>query len=376
VGEHGDVFDRVVVLRAEVAWEDGKPTLVEVPVDYAVLGRLKTPVGLALRVGAYSGAFGQTNPAAIYLAGLAERLVQEAESKKLGIKELQVDFDCATAKLAGYQSWVELLRERVAPVPVAITVLPTWMDDPAFRPLVEAAGQYVLQVHSLERPRSLESELTLMNPSAARSAVAKASRLGVPFRVALPTYGYTVAFDGQGRFLGLSAEGSARNWPAGARLREVRANPLEIAPLVRDWSTNRPAALAGIIWYRLPTVVDNFNWRWPTLNAMVGARIPRKSVRVDTHRVESGLVEISLVNNGELDISSRLAVQTRWSGARLIAGDGLRGFELADREASSVLFTTGSRPHRLPAGEQEIIGWLRLSADREVQVELLESGER
>jgi hypothetical protein len=79
-----------------------------------------------------------------------------------------------------------------------------------------------------------------------------------------------------------------------------------------------------------------------------------------------------LVNDGELDISSRLAVQTRWRGARLVAGDGLRGFEFAGREVSSARFETGPQPSRLPAGEQQVIGWLRLSEDREVQVELQE----
>ena len=105
---------------------------------------------------------------------------------------------------------------------------------------------------------------------------------------------------------------------------------------------------------------------------MLQARIPRKSVRAESHRVEPGLSEISLVNDGELDISSRLAVQTRWSGARFMAGDGVHGFKLADQGASSARFEVGVRPYRLPAGEKYVIGWLRLSEDREVQVEMEE----
>jgi hypothetical protein len=93
---------------------------------------------------------------------------------------------------------------------------------------------------------------------------------------------------------------------------------------------------------------------------------------VESHRVEPGLIEISLVNDGELDLSSRLAIKTRWSGARFTAGDGLRGFALAEQEVSSARFETGVRPHRLPAGEKYVIGWLRLTEDREVQVELEE----
>src|SRR5208283_1271014 len=99
-------------------------------------------------------------------------------------------------------------------------------------------------------------------------------------------------------------------------------------------------------------------------------RKPRESFHADACRVESGLVEISLVNDGELDISSRLAVEVRWSDARLVAGDGLRDFELAEENVSDARFQNQSSQYRLPAGEKQIVGWLRLSEDREVQVEI------
>jgi hypothetical protein len=267
---------------------------------------------------------------------------------------------------------VQVIRERITPVPLVITALPAWINEPAFKRLVQAADAYVLQVHSLERPRSFDEAFTICDPAAARRAVSKAAEIGVRFRVALPTYGYVVAFDGKGRFFGLSAEGPAKSWPADARLKEVRAEPVEIAQLIQGWSANPSTALAGVIWYRLPISGDTLNWRWPTLNAILQSRIPRKSVRVESHRVEPGLIEISLVNDGELDLSSRLAIKTRWSGARFTAGDGLRGFALAEQEVSSARFETGVRPHRLPAGEKYVIGWLRLTEDREVQVELEE----
>jgi hypothetical protein len=41
----------------------------------------------------------------------------------------------------------------------------------------------------------------------------------VPFRVALPTYGYVLAFDRNDKFIRLSAEGPAKEWPDGAQLR-------------------------------------------------------------------------------------------------------------------------------------------------------------
>jgi hypothetical protein len=128
--------------------------------------------------------------------------------------------------------------------------------------------------------------------------------------------------------------------------------------------------MRGVIWYRLPTIVDNFNWRWPTLGAMLAARVPQEKFSVNSRRVESGLVEISLANEGELDISSRLAVEVRWSKARLVAGDALRDFELADRNLSAARFQTRSQPGRVRAGETLVLGWLRFDQDCEVRCEL------
>lgn len=91
---------------------------------------------------------------------------------------------------------------------------------------------------------------------------------------------------------------------------------------------------------------------------------------METRRVEPGLVGISLVNDGELDISSRLSIQVRWQNARLVAGDGLRDFELVDGGPSTVKLQTRTEPWRLPAGETRVIGWVRLSEDREVQIEM------
>ncbi len=374
--EHSESFAELVALKGEVTWHDGEPRLAEVSLDYHALSETKRPIGLALRIGPYRGPFSRTNASTAYLADLAQKIVSEAQAANVTPSELQLDFDSAASQLAGYRAWVEVIRTRIAPVPLAITALPSWLEQAAFRPLVEAADGYVLQVHSLERPTSFNAPFTLCDPVAARRAVAKAAQFGIPFRVALPTYGYLLAFDGKGRFIGISAEGSAKIWPADARLKEVRAEPVQIAQLVREWGSTPPSGMKGILWYRLPVEGDTLNWRWPTFSAILQARIPRKSVRVESHRVEPGLVEISLVNDGELDISSRLAVQTRWRVGRLIAGDGLHGFDLADRGVSSARFETAPRPYHLPAGEQQVIGWLRLSEDREVQGELEEFNER
>lgn len=365
-------FSNLVALRAEVSWKAGQPRLARATVDYETLAKAGRPAGIALRIGPFSGPFASDHPITRFLADTAAGLVADAQTNQFPLSELQIDFDCAESKLDGYRVWVEAIQRRVAPLPVTITALPSWLDARAFKRLAAVATNYVLQVHSVARPRSFSAPFTLCDPRAASRAVEQAGRLGVPFRVALPTYGYLLAFDAAGKFLGLSAEGPRPNWPAKAQIREVASDPNELATLVRSWTDNRPAAMRGVIWYRLPTAVDNFNWRWPTLEAMLAARVPREVLRASACRVESGLMEISLVNDGELDNSSRLAVEVRWRDARLMAGDALRDFELAESSSSAARFQTKSQPSRLRAGEALVLGWLRFDRDCEVRCEIIQ----
>jgi hypothetical protein len=370
ITQHASRFAGLTVLSAEVSWKGKQPQVIRVPLDYSLLTNVPCPVGLAFHIGPCPTSVASNDATTAFLTDVAASLIAEARSRRLAPRELQIDFDCAESKLDGYLAWVEAFRRKVAPVPVSITALPSWLDQPAFKRLAAAADGYVLQVHSLQRPRAFDAPFTLCDPAAARRAVERASQIGIPFRVALPTYGYLTAFDAGGRFVGLSAEGPSKTWPAGVQLREVRANPLELAQLVQLWATNRPAGMRGVIWYRLPVTGDTLNWRWPTLGAIVAERSPRESMRVESRRVESGLVRISLINDGELDISSRLTVRVRWSDARLVAGDGLRDFELVDGGPSTAKFQPRTPLGHLPAGEAQDIGWLRLSEDREVQIEL------
>ena len=397
VAQHGSNFAALTLLKAEVSWKDKKPQVVRVPLDYVTLSNLHRPFGIALRIGPYAGPFlrssrreealsefrnsqslltsaattnAQGEGITEFLCDLAAAIVAEARTNHAELSELQIDFDCAESKLDGYRVWLTEIQKRIAPLPVTITALPSWLDARAFKRLAAVATNYVLQVHSVERPKDVNAPFTLCDPRAARRWVETAGRIGVPFRVALPTYGYVIAFDKAGKFIGLSAEGPRRTWPEGAQTREIFTDPLAMAGLVEGWKSSRPAALRGVIWYRLPTSVDNFNWRWPTLGAIVASRSLQEKLRIEPRRVEAGLVEIKLVNSGELDISSRLAVEVRWADARLIAGDALRDFELADRSASAARFQTKTNSIRLPAGDFLTLGWLRFDRDCEVRCEL------
>jgi len=190
--------------------------------------------------------------------------------------------------------------------------------------------------------------------------------------VALPTYGYFVAFDAAGGFVGLAAEGPSVNWPTGTQVRSLRADPAAIAQLAGGWIANRPAALDGIIWYRLPTDADLLNWRWTTLQAVAEGRVPVANLVAAARRVQPGLAEVELVSDGEADAPLPETVTVTWSDARLLAADGLSGYELYARNLDNVLFRL--RPMTtiewLHPGESRAIGWLRFETDTEVRIDV------
>jgi hypothetical protein len=363
----------IVALAAEIEWKNGEPRAVRVNIPYDTLRGQNLAIGLALRIGPYGGPFDSNGPITTAICDLAQQIVKKATDAGIQLAELQIDFDCAESKLDGYRTWVQALHARLGTLPLVITSLPSWLDNRAMARLVEATDGFILQVHSLDRPKSASTHFTLCDPSAARRAVERAGRLRAPFRVALPTYGYLVAFDSKGKYLGLSAEGPSRNWPAGATIKAISADASQMAQLVQAWTAQRPSNMAGVIWYRLPIEEDRLNWRWPTLAAVMEGRTPQAQLRAEVRHPERGLVEVDLVNAGDADAPLDSArVQLRWSDGQLLASDTSDGFQrLPDDAQQSLLMAAepanAQVPPRITAGDRRTIGWIRLDRDQEVR---------
>lgn len=362
----GAHFTELVYLAAEVSF---KPHMqvARVSADFKSMASSPQSVGVALRIGPYYGKFEAHDAVAKELSELAQSIVDEAKAGGLKVAELQVDFDCPEAKLDGYRIWISSIRQRVVPTPVVITALPSWLKQKEFKPLAAEAGGYVLQVHSLERPSRIDAPMTLCDPAAARRAVELAGRIGIPFRVALPTYGYRVAFDERGKFVGLGAEATAGIEDSQLQMRELCADPIAMAGLVRTWTNDRPACLTGVIWYRLPTSDDTLNWRWTTLQTVIDGRDPIGKTVATVRETQPCLFDVELANCGDADTSMPQRVVFRWRNAELVAIDSLAGFD-HQAQANSVIFkaTEHVAGQRLAPGDRLPIGWLRLSADKEV----------
>jgi hypothetical protein len=363
---------RFVVLAAEISWESGQPKVVYVPIDYGVLKATGRSFGLAVRMGPYSGTFDTGDAATSLVTSIAVSLIAEARSNGLEPAELQFDFDCAESKLRWYRKLAAALDEQIHPVALTITALPCWLKHRSFARLARATDGYVLQVHSLERPVGPDVPLGLCDSAAALRWVEQAGRIGVPFRVALPTYGYIVVFDEDGGFVGLSAEGPPQAWDKGTILRAVYADPIAMAELAQSWQEARPYNMEALIWYRLPVESDKLNWKWVTLSAIMTGRIPRESLRVEVEYPEAGLAEIVLVNDGETDQSAELSVRIECEQEKVVASDGLRRYTIMKATPSSIcLEYRGEKAFStIRAGERWKIGWIRSRDEMEVKTHI------
>lgn len=363
--ERGKLFAGLTVLAAEVSWKKDGLLFEPLAIDEALLEGIKTKVTLAVRINTLPGGLGYQPQ----MDAEVHRLLGVWWERSKTAQGLQIDFDCPESKLEGYSRWLKQLRTQLPGVRLTITTLPSWLRQVAFGDLVKATDGYVLQVHSLARPVDFATTYTLCDPTEAKQAVTEASRIGVPFAVALPTYGYLLAFTAQGKFIGLSAEGPRTQWPVGSKLKTVRADADALAGLVRDWTLTPPEHCTGLIWYRLPVQGDALNWSWPTLQAVIAGRTPKADISTELRHPEARLVEVDLRNQGEADGMFPRELVVRARGARMVAGDGLQGYEAVEQGVGEwVLRRTVA--DRLRPGERRMVGWVRLSEDGEVRIEI------
>jgi len=366
----------LVALAAEIDLSVKPPRMALAGIDFAALHASGRPVGLAVRIGRFAqkgaGRRLAEDPEEVrFVAGAAQEVAARARAAGVKVREIQLDYDCPESRLGEYPLLVKAVKAAVAPLPVTITALPVWLRQRRdFAALVAVTDGYVLQVHSLAAPRRFDAAFLLCDPEAAKKAVEAAARFRRPFRVALPTYGYVVAFDRNGKVVGLSAEGPLLSWPRDAVVRVAQSDPAVMAELVREWTASRPAELTGLLWYRLPSAADRLNWPWPALRSVMAGRRPRRELRTESHLTAPELVEAELINSGEEDMTWPTPVTVTWSGAALVAADGLAGYQLTREGERRILLhrdvSAWDRPLR--PGERRQIAWLRFSGSPQVQI--------
>ncbi|MFL6539643.1 MAG: DUF3142 domain-containing protein [Chthoniobacterales bacterium] len=358
-------FDAITILGGEIVWENGKPRFIRSSIRWDLVATATKPIMLALRVAPFGGPFMRDDANAQFIVATAGTLLDDAAKENAKIAAFQVDFDCAQKKLAGYLEWLTTLRSAIAPRALSITALPSWLDEPALNNLLGETDEYVLQVHSVPL-RDENGRTALCDPQFARRAVERAAKLGHRFTVALPTYRCLAGYDSNGKLLGVAMDSVQPTWPSGTRVLEFASDPGALAQLTADWKRDRPVAMQGLIWYRIPTESDMRNWRWPTLNAVMQGREPTHKLEV----VRSGEnpLDLELINSGEAEEQFAGSVTATWSEPKLIASDSVAGWQLQSTDTCAVFTPEAQQPLRLLPGERRGIGWLRY--DRPAEVEL------
>jgi uncharacterized protein DUF3142 len=362
-------MDGLVVLGTEIQWTSGKPDPVRATISWQTMKASKKPWAMAFRIAPYPGPFVGDDLATLTIVKEASRLVEEAKNHEVNLDEFQLDFDCAQKKLAGYQIWVRAVRAVVQPLRFVITALPSWLEEPDFLELISQSEAYVLQVHSIPTVNEL-GRTVLCDSGLARDWVAKASKLGHPFNVALPTYRCVAGYDQQGHLLGILMDSVQPAWPRGTRVLEFDTDADELAKLVNGWRTNCPRNLTGLIWYRIPVSTDRQNWRWPTLCAVMEGRRPAH--RLEVFRTGSNPIDLSISNQGEADVPVDCEVRVTWTGRTLVASDALPGWQFLGGPGRALFTSDSRRGLRLSPGAKVDIGWLRYDQPPVLDVHLSE----
>jgi hypothetical protein len=341
-----------------------------VPVDYAFLKTAAKPVGIAIRIDAFRGGSIRDADAAGFTGMVVADALAAARSNGVQVAEVQIDCDCAESRLAEYFRMIKIIKPRIAPVPLIITALPCWLDAPDFAMLMGAVDGFVLQVHSLEQPKATGTPMRLCDPDRAARWARQAGRLGVPFRVALPTYGYRAAFAPDGRLLGISAEGAANGEGVISGEVEIRSDPVALAGLVKRWMADPPPNMTGVMWYRLPVPGERLNWKWETLAMVMRGKVPERKITVQIIHPEPSLAEVEIINKGLVDDAPASTIVLGWEGKRLIGADGLAGFECTRKgeDRAMLQFPTNAPPVIVGAGDHLKIGWLRFDQPAVVKV--------
>jgi hypothetical protein len=355
VTNHGSAFAELGVLGTQLEWKSGNPVpaAVRPDVNWKALSATHRPVSAVIRI---------ERPGAddeIVKAVLAEasRLRQAAAADGLTLSVVQIDYDCPQKKLASYAAWLSRISESLKPLPVRITTLASWLNEKDFLTLLRACHQYVLQVHSFERPAP-GRRASVCDPDKTRAWVKQASALGHSFTVALPTYRATAGYDASGKLLGVATDSVTPRWVAGTTLEEFPSNPDELSALIAEWNRDRPAGLTGIWWYRLPVETDTRNWRWPALAAVMAGRAPISKLEVQFNGAQP--VDLVLWNRGEKDEWMPAKVTIRWPAPAHAVGDGAAGWDFAAGENEGVFTAPPAlRKRLLPPDQSMALGWLR-----------------
>ncbi|MFP0197110.1 DUF3142 domain-containing protein [Pseudomonas sp. PHC1] len=311
-------------------------------VDSALLKRDARPLIAVIRL---DGQLKALDPPAVTAQIL--QLLADWQGQGLTLAGIEIDHDAGNARLPAYTEFLTHLRGVLpANLPLSITALPAWLDSPQLPALLATVDSSVLQVHAVSDPRR-----GLFDPEQARRWAKAWGRVtDKPFYLALPAYGVALLADVDGAPVVESEVPLER----GGQRRELLADPQQLGRLAKALREDRPAHLAGLIWFRLPLAGDRRAWSLNTLRAVARGDALSSQLGV-VFTEQNGLQDIALRNVGNLDSAWPARITLKARGCE--GADALAGYAL--QQTADLLTFTRLRDGRLPAGGQRAIGWAR-----------------
>jgi hypothetical protein len=277
-------------------------------------------------------------------------LARTWQAAGLRLQGVEIDHDCATARLPAYRELLaELRRQLPGELHLSVTALPAWLESPLLAQLLSVVDSSVLQVHAVNDPR----QGLFDQAEALQWAWQYAKHTDKPFHLALPAYGVALLKTANGALL-VESE-TPLNRP-GER-RELEAKPEDVANLHAQLRHRSPANLRGIIWFRLPLAGDKRAWPLATLLAVARGEWLRGAPSVGI-RLDGEIGEIFLRNSGNLTVA--LPQQLNVPAQACEAADALRNYSW-QRTDNGLQFNL-KQNGRLAPGEQLAIGWARCRA--------------
>lgn len=352
------------LLAAEVRFEKGKGKITRIQTNPTFMKAQK--VGLVIRIFPSAAKTGWDAGAIEFVVDLIHELVSTWPDGN--VVELQLDYDCPESKLADYARLLTAVKAILSPLKVSCTALPSWLWQKEFPGLAALVSGYVLQVHSLHLPDPKGQQVALVDLAETEEAMRRAVEIGVPFRVALPTYSCVVEFHASGKVREVYAEDVPQELPLhSAHYLVLDSDAYGMANLVSRWRAEASPLLQAVVWYRLPTVRDRLNWSAEVLAKVAQGQSLKRVWRAHCIQKEEGHVEIVIEQAGEAPDDLPPQVMLRWAGPEADASDALAGYQIVESAPGYVCMklVNPGRMSRVACGTKRVIGWLRVPTSHE-----------
>ena len=360
------------VLAAEV---DVRGQIVESEPHLDVLARTARPVIPVIRISGRLSDWNENDPTGDLIRH-TQTIVRRWRDAGVDVTGIETDYDCPTGSLPRYASFLAALRQaHPRDVALSITALPTWLDSARLRDVLQHVDEAVLQVHAVQHPqaglfdreqaRAWAREWSEVSREAG-SKVGKVGRKvgGVPFRVALPTYGSRVTWTRAGRIMAIESE--ARTFADPASGRELVVTPQDVTTFLDSLRDDPPSNLTGLVWFRVPTAEDERAWSLDTWHAVMDGRALPADIDaiVQPSATIPGLYDVYVNNRGNVDamVPERVTLTSRGTCE---AADAVAPYAM-EKGRMAIQFRRVS-PRLLARDHRTLIGWVRCPIE-EIQV--------